>query len=231
MKIVKNFTLIELLVVIGIIAILAGMLLPALNKARNKGRAIDCLNNLKQSGVCFLGYVNDYTDFFPNVHGGTYGHPVMTPANTTPFLEWHNYLEPYGMQPRFLRCASDPYVRPGSDYKPDEWETRQSYIYNGMFAFAKRINVLRNPSGNIILSERSDAEAALDHCGYEGFLSPDNAEDWPAKIHQNRHDGSSNYLYCDGHGKARRFAETIGDKSPEQNEHFVTEYRSTYYPD
>ena len=66
MKDKKNFfTLIELLVVIAIIAILAGMLLPALNNAREQGRAKGCLNNIKQTGAICLLYAGDHDDVLP----------------------------------------------------------------------------------------------------------------------------------------------------------------------
>jgi len=110
------FTLLELLVVIAVIAVLAALLLPALGKAREQGRATACLSNLRQIGVALQIYVHENNDRMPVMYDAlvsTNGGPVTNLATIDVVLT--NHLG----SPTILRCPSDDkelFERTGSSY-------------------------------------------------------------------------------------------------------------------
>ena len=83
----ESFTLIELLVVIAIIAILAAMLLPALNQARERGKSTKCISNLKTFGFAVITYCDTYRDFMPRPAGYAVGNNGEVGVSGNSF--WH----------------------------------------------------------------------------------------------------------------------------------------------
>ncbi len=145
------FTIIELLVVVSIIAILVAILLPALNKAREKAQAIQCLANLKQIGVGMATYLGDNDDTLPPVFGGT------NPTETAPY--WHHNLLKIKegtsivgsgsyISPQILRCPAMP---PMTDilYFPHYGINQTMLVYS---MYLKKEN---SPTGSAYFSGRA----------------------------------------------------------------------------
>ncbi|MCC7494211.1 MAG: DUF1559 domain-containing protein [Fimbriimonadaceae bacterium] len=108
----RGFTLIELLVVIAIIAILAAILFPVFAKAREKARQSSCASNVKQIGLAFNQYTNDYDEKWPRMYwGGANWEPVVSGW-------WGGEIAPYIKNTQIFRC-------------PSKTDTVCSYIMNG----------------------------------------------------------------------------------------------------
>ncbi|MGZ8920197.1 MAG: DUF1559 family PulG-like putative transporter [Limisphaerales bacterium] len=195
------FTLIELLVVMAIIAVLAGLLLPALSKAKEAARSTQCLSQMRQIGLAVRFYTDENEDEFPRSQHSAFAHgqlawgraiaPQLGPSGTV----WTNLLRGIYHCPSDKRAGSWSYgmnvffeLGPDDDYigKPQTW---------------RRSTAVRNPAATILLGESA---SNADHFMAHFWTTASDAAD----VDSRRHGRRAIYGFVDGHAEAQKFGST-----------------------
>jgi len=209
----KGFTLIELLVVIAIIAILAAILFPVFARAREQARKTSCLSNLKQLGLGFAMYTQDYDERLPGIWSGQWN------LNSSPQaqMNWAPAIFPYTKNKQIYVCPSDSSGH-GSSYLGN------NYIGN------VKIAIIPRPSEQVILMDGSidnscerdpanktcnpaDPSTATGQNAFNGLNADYTIWNSTERVNgirsgQNwsvpRHGDTSNMVFSDGHAKSTR---------------------------
>ncbi len=186
-----KFTLVELLVVVAVIAILTGLLLPALNKGRERARSASCFGNLKQAGTALQMYAMDSNDYVP--YAQSWKNLSLTEPNGTISSRRPTFVErlsPYYRKLKVVQCVSG-----SSELESlgNNWHT--NYTANWRFGCSSSAEIspvrtlgkCKQPTiAAILLDGQNKTRYTMAFGG--SFSRPDN-----------RHSGRWNILLADGH--------------------------------
>ena len=165
----KGFTLIELLVVIAIIALLAAILFPVFARAREKARQTTCASNMKQLGLGFLQYAQDYDEALPvGIYPGS--------ANASIPYGWGGQIFPYVKSIPLFDCPDDKTINVASGpniFYPVSYSYNQNVgMLDSAYGIKGEVVKFNEPTKTILLCEVGSDGAAQNHGGHAELALP-----------------------------------------------------------